>query len=151
MRFHLHDDEILAARGAEVRSRPGAQRRPLGEPRASVGDLSGGGGRSEQRPVHVGPHVVGVIAERPELFHHRAVPEHLLELAAAQDRRRGDRGRHDRNGESDRRRQPRDPVAAFTPVVAGSGRTSDRIAMIVSHTANGMSMSSQIIRGVNRL
>ena len=82
-RLHLHDDEVPAARGAEV-GPAGAQRRALGEPRASVGDLRVGGRRPQERRARVVPRVVGVIAERPELLHDRAVAEHLIELAAAQ-------------------------------------------------------------------
>ncbi len=105
-RFDLDDDEILASCGAEGWARSSSQGRSLREPVASLGHLTGCRPGPEQRRARVGPCVVEVVAERSELFHHGAIPEHLIELAAAQDRRGRHSASHHHDDEHHRGGQP---------------------------------------------
>ena len=77
-RFHLHDDQVLALRGGEAGA-TGAQRRPLLQPRQRLVDLRGSGRTAQPGAAQVIPGVVGVVAERTELLHHRARAKHLVE------------------------------------------------------------------------
>ena len=144
-RFDLHDDQVLAARGAEAGA-AGAQRRALAQPRHAPRRpvRPSPGGRS-QVPRSVIPGVVGVVAERPELFDDGAGAEHLIE------RRRGEHARRrQRAAPTARDRRPPPPSTAESPR-DGTGSPVARERRTASQTANGQSITSQNRPGVNRL
>ena len=88
-RLHLDDDQVLAARGAEKRTRTAAQGGPVREPPPRVVDIIGAGARPHHRRPRIAPDVVRVVPERAELFDQRAIAEYLIESALGEHTRHG--------------------------------------------------------------